>query len=875
MFFRARANPNSTNPSNTNPDIPNPGATNPSTTNPSATNSSDTAGLKSSTITDPKPTMDPKPSVDPKPAMDPTGTTSRQPPGRDSSSSTKAPDTEGTTGRSSRGGTQRESQGATPRSTAGQTVTTPRSTAGQTTTTPDVLSMLESLWEQPVASSDTTSLRSASSPPSPSASPSASASTSATPRASISDTLLPPTAVAAASAPAGGRGRGSELGEVAEVVEGGEAELSELPAEGEGARPIVPRAAPVDAAEPAAVTAAVPAALTAAAAAGSGGDTSAAVPASTAVPAAAPAASAAAAAAAGTDDGGSDYEDGSAAAPGGMQPMTVAPEAPTPPHLPLPLGSPPWSLAHRLYTSACHALHTTLLPLLLSLSLPLSHSPSSPGEEAKPQQGTTGRCRAGQEGTVKASGAGAGGEVPLPSGSGSEPWALASAWVEGWQFGCYWPLSSPFGPAWAVGSAALALLLLPVVLVLGIPVLLCWIAAAAFLSALASLTLPPLRITARRVELPDGRHVAVCEWGAAASDARETILVLHGTPSCRLVGIPMVDPSLLRARRIRVVSFDRPGIGQSDYLPGWDLHSSAADLLHLAPLLSLPPKFWVLGYSGGGPHALAVARFLPERLAGVLLWAGDVNPWDLVDTMAGEKEQGETQRGRKGSMEWGEAETEESSKGRESRESSTSSNSFLSTIHKRWAAWKHAALFSLSLWTGLPFAARLRFECLRWIPPRVVPLLFPLLFPPPSFAFSRLCFCRLLPSSTRCSPMCSGPMHRHSPTLTPFTCSQVWILLSSSTCQHALYQGNLQAVVEDLLLPAVPWGFSLNDLKHCDFPIHIWQGTDDQDVPVLLSDLLAHLLPCVSLHLLHGHGHYSPFTHPDFHRVFLDTLTVQ
>ncbi|CAI5537515.1 unnamed protein product [Closterium sp. Naga37s-1] len=755
--------------------------------------------------------------------MDPS--TTGQPASHESSSSVKAPDTKareskGATPRSSQGIIPRGSQGAAPRSTAGQaTPTTSTTTAGRATSTPDVLSMLESLWEQPASSADTSSLsslRSASSPPSPSASAAtsvsarASASASGSPRASSSG---PPPLIAPLTG-------GSELEQ--------------------------------------------------------GGTSS--------------------------STSSSNVDERASAARGGMLPMTVAPEARAPPSMRLSLGTQPWPLLRRAVTSTCHALYSTLLPLLL----PLSRAPSPPGG-AKAQQ--TGRHVRG--------------EALVRAGAGEEQegqqqawrwWGLlswASVWLEGWQSGCQWPLSSPFGPLWAVGSVVLVPLLLSLLLLPVVPVLLCWIAVAAFLSALASLTLPPVRITAHRVKLPDGRHVAVCEWGAAASDARVTVVVLHGTPSCRLVGIPMINPSLLHARKIRIVSFDRPGIGQSDYHPGWTLHSSASDLLHLASLLSLPPKFWVLGYSGGGPHALAAARFLPERLAGVVLWAGDVNPWDLVAAMVGGggmgekrgvegvaglgesggegggvravggggKREREERRGSRGE-EWGS--TEESKKESESREGKGSrgskessgssgsnerseSSSILSKLHKQWAACRHAALFALSLWSSLPFPARLRFECLHWIPPSVVPVLCPLLFPPPlvrvlaPVVLSDTAIHRALMSYVQWADA-QALSHPHT------------LHMLAATCQEALYQGNVQAVLEDLLLPALPWGFSLADLKHCNFPIHIWQGTEDQDVPVLLSDLLAHLLPCVSLHLLHGHGHYSPFTHPDFHRVFLDTL---
>eukprot|EP00897_Mesotaenium_endlicherianum_P008757 jgi/Mesen1/790/ME000110S_11057 len=129
---------------------------------------------------------------------------------------------------------------------------------------------------------------------------------------------------------------------------------------------------------------------------------------------------------------------------------------------------------------------------------------------------------------------------------------------------------------------------------------------------------PP--ITALRIRLPDGRQVAYREQGAPADEAKHTLIVQHGLYSSRLAG-------LLRNHSVRLIAFDRPGFGQSDPHANRSLLSSAHDMAEIADALHVPHKFWVLGTSGGGPHAWAAARYIPERLAGVAMWAPVGSPY--------------------------------------------------------------------------------------------------------------------------------------------------------------------------------------------------------------------------------------------------------
>ena len=83
-----------------------------------------------------------------------------------------------------------------------------------------------------------------------------------------------------------------------------------------------------------------------------------------------------------------------------------------------------------------------------------------------------------------------------------------------------------------------------------------------------------------------------------------------------LTGIPGIKASLLEEFGVRLVTYDLPGFGESDPHPGRNLNSSAIDMLHLVDAVGVMDKFWVLGYSGGGKHAWAAVRYIPERLAG-------------------------------------------------------------------------------------------------------------------------------------------------------------------------------------------------------------------------------------------------------------------
>jgi pimeloyl-ACP methyl ester carboxylesterase len=106
-----------------------------------------------------------------------------------------------------------------------------------------------------------------------------------------------------------------------------------------------------------------------------------------------------------------------------------------------------------------------------------------------------------------------------------------------------------------------------------------------------------------------GRDVAYAEWGDPVG---YPVVVLHGTPGSRLGR--WSDNDALAATGIRQIGINRPGYGPSTRLDGRTVSSVAHDVLAVADALRLD-RFAVVGTSGGGPHALAVAALHPERVS--------------------------------------------------------------------------------------------------------------------------------------------------------------------------------------------------------------------------------------------------------------------
>jgi pimeloyl-ACP methyl ester carboxylesterase len=107
---------------------------------------------------------------------------------------------------------------------------------------------------------------------------------------------------------------------------------------------------------------------------------------------------------------------------------------------------------------------------------------------------------------------------------------------------------------------------------------------------------------------------------------------------------------VLHGLGVRLITFDRPGYGESDRQQFRQVADVVPDVEAIADALEID-QFAVLGRSGGSPHALACAALLPDRVtrAGILMslapWAADGLDWfaGMSDSNADEFRQASTE----------------------------------------------------------------------------------------------------------------------------------------------------------------------------------------------------------------------------------------
>jgi pimeloyl-ACP methyl ester carboxylesterase len=129
------------------------------------------------------------------------------------------------------------------------------------------------------------------------------------------------------------------------------------------------------------------------------------------------------------------------------------------------------------------------------------------------------------------------------------------------------------------------------------------------------------------LDLPDGRTLEYVVDGPADG---LPLVFHHGTPSAA-VPFPLMTAAAA-AHGLRLVLHSRPGYAGSAPRPGRAVADDAADVAAILDALGAD-RFLTMGWSGGGPHALASAALLPDRclaaatIAGVAPYAADGLDW--------------------------------------------------------------------------------------------------------------------------------------------------------------------------------------------------------------------------------------------------------
>ncbi|TML31052.1 MAG: alpha/beta hydrolase [Actinobacteria bacterium] len=132
------------------------------------------------------------------------------------------------------------------------------------------------------------------------------------------------------------------------------------------------------------------------------------------------------------------------------------------------------------------------------------------------------------------------------------------------------------------------------------------------------------------VDRPDNRSL---EYLVAGPPDGTPLVFHHGTPGAAVALPALVDAASVRG--LRLVTYARPGYGGSTAHPGRSIADAAADTAAVLDALGAG-TFVTLGWSGGGPHALACAALLPDRCLAAASVSG-VAPYDAegLDWSAG------------------------------------------------------------------------------------------------------------------------------------------------------------------------------------------------------------------------------------------------
>lgn len=119
------------------------------------------------------------------------------------------------------------------------------------------------------------------------------------------------------------------------------------------------------------------------------------------------------------------------------------------------------------------------------------------------------------------------------------------------------------------------------------------------------------------------RHIHYVQSGDAH---KPTLYFIHGSPGSWNAFRDYLTDSLLLTK-YRMVAFDRPGFGTSDFGDVEHLNTQASRLTHAIQKLDNGKPCVLIGHSMGGPVILKIASLHPEKYKELVVLAGSVDPF--------------------------------------------------------------------------------------------------------------------------------------------------------------------------------------------------------------------------------------------------------
>lgn len=120
----------------------------------------------------------------------------------------------------------------------------------------------------------------------------------------------------------------------------------------------------------------------------------------------------------------------------------------------------------------------------------------------------------------------------------------------------------------------------------------------------------------------NGHHIHYAVTGQASLP---TLVIIHGSPGSWFHYMKFMRDSAMQTK-FRMVVFDRPGFGYSDYGEAMHLQDQCKLLLPVIQSLKTDKPMFLCGHSYGGPVVTKLAADAPDLFKKVVIVAGAIDP---------------------------------------------------------------------------------------------------------------------------------------------------------------------------------------------------------------------------------------------------------